>query len=86
MAVVEAEVVGVVLVLEDMTGPLDDVLVDIATDIDEGDTTVPVAAGVEAAKLTPLILRVTPTLPHNCCANRTVAEEQNVSVDGPARS
>jgi len=76
VAVAEAAEAGVVeaaTVLEDMTGLPDEVLVTTAAGIVEDDADVPVAAGVEAGELTPLMLRDTPTLPHNCCANCTVA-------------
>ncbi|MCJ1415337.1 hypothetical protein MMC32_001669 [Xylographa parallela] len=66
MAVAEADVIEAAPVVEDIAGLPDEVLDTIAMDIDEDDTAAPVAAGVEAAELTPLILSVTPTLPHNC--------------------
>ena len=83
-AVAEAVVIEAAPLLEDMTGLPDDMLDTIATDVDEDDTAVPVAAFVEAGALTPLILRVTPALSHNCCANCTVAEKQHISVNSPA--
>ena len=84
-AVVEAEVVEAVVVLEEVTGLADEVLVTTAIDELADDTDAPVVAGmeaaVEAAKLTPLILRETPALPHSCCANCTVANTRSTSTN-----
>ena len=71
----EADVTEAVPVVEGITGLLDKVLVAIVIDIAEDDAAVPDAAAVDGAELTPLTLRVTPTLLHNCCANCTVAEK-----------
>ncbi|MCJ1391378.1 hypothetical protein MMC18_004242 [Xylographa bjoerkii] len=80
-AVAEADVVVAVPVLEDMTGLPDEVLVTTALDIAEEDAAVPIAVDVGAIVLVPvlgiLILRVTPTLLHNCSAVDTVAEKRS---------
>ncbi|MCJ1285622.1 hypothetical protein MMC26_004963 [Xylographa opegraphella] len=83
IVVAAADAIEAVSVLEDMTG-LPEVLVTVVIDNGEIDEAVPVAAGVEAAALTPLILRLTRTLPHNCCANCTVAKKQPMSTNGTA--